>query len=147
MAKTTFTQTEHQAIRTAIGWLECEPQHDKKTVRALKSLNEKMEKALVKSSTTDCIGVARVLQMARDALGERLREHPNPTPAWYSTTHNRLKVNGITEDIAAKALANIVTSWKGEIFIDVLVNSLAKYSVMAIGKQQKTVSRGWLDEV
>ena len=147
MAKTTFTESEQAAIVTAIGWMASHPNPDKATIKKLQSLHDKMVKAKEKSATDDTIAVATLLRMARETLGERLREHPNPTPTWFSLMRNRLKVNGITQDVAIRALENIKNNWRGEIFIDVLINSLAKYSVMEIGKPKAPVSKGWLGQM
>src|SRR5690606_18207677 len=118
-----------------------------KPAKYLTSLLNKMDKADAKVTATTHVIPAKLITMAKEVLGERLKLHPNPTSAWYALTNSRLRNNGMTEELVARALDNISRNWKGEIFIDVLVNSLPKYSVMeikSVGQTRATATKGWL---
>ena len=131
VAKITFTQKEESALRaTLVG-----NPFDHKD---LQSLLSKMEKARDKSKEVKFSGisVANLITLARERLGDRLTLPDNTTADWFIKMQRAINTNGITEEIAIKALKVADTTWTSSIWIETLIYSLGK---LAAGVAQSTL--------
>lgn len=153
--KVTFVQKELDAIKEALDYvsvLKGKRGGQTELTKVLTHLVEKMEKAKAKTEVPrdqNTILVKDLLNMARLILGSRLKEQVNPSGIWYKQMQFRIDSRNITKAMANVALETCRDTWKGEVWIDTLINSLDKLCVMTPQNQAKT-KLGWvkrLDEM
>lgn len=133
-AKITFTQAEQAALEKAIDNLRSE------LADPLESLLNKMVKAREKESTAfHGVGVAKVLEMARNKFGDRFKTPNIITAQWTIKMQKAINDAGVTEATAKTAIDKC--NWEGDIFAAKLIYQLAELAVVT-PRQQKLFTRG-----
>lgn len=110
---------------------------------------DKMEKAKEKAEVprhSNTVSVQEFLTMARLIVGHKLKEQLNPSPIWYKQMQFRLDSRNITKGMATVGLENARDNWNGEIWIDTLINSIDKLSVMTPRNTSRS-KLGWLKQI
>ena len=122
---------------------------DTTETKTLTRLIEKCEAAKIREASKkkpSVLPVHEFLVMAKFVLGDRLKEQLNPTAAWYKQMQNRIDSRGINKAMANVALENCRDNWAGDIWIDVLINSLDRLCVVT-PKNTKKTKLGWLNQI
>ena len=129
-AKITFTQKEESALAAVIAALPYETPEFEKIIRPLEALYAKMQVARTKESTAfHGVGVAKVLEMARNKFGDRFKTPNMITPQWTIKMQKAINDSGVTEATATRAIENC--NWPGDIFAQTFLYKLAELAVMA----------------
>lgn len=119
------------------------------TSKAIENLIQKMENVINtegKAKPKGTITVQEFLTMARLILGPRLKEQLLPTGMWYKQMQFRIDSRNITKAMANVALENCRDTWRGDVWVDTLINSLDKLAVMTPQNKSKT-ALGWLNQL
>jgi hypothetical protein len=115
--------------------------------KVLSHFLEKCEKAKSKEPKKKSeFTVAEFLLMAKFILGERLKEQLKPSPIWYKQMQFRLDSRNINKAMANVALETVRDTWKGDIWVDTLINSLDRLCVVTPRNQNKG-KLGWLNQL
>lgn len=148
--KVSFTTKELAALKEIAELIgEIKGERGGKTVNSkiLDNLVAKMETAVSSSVKKPVeLTVSEFLVMARLVLGPRLKEQLKPSGVWYKLMQNRLDSRGINKAMANVALETCRDTWKGDVWVDTLINSLDKLAVMTPQNTQKG-KMGWAKKV
>ena len=131
-AKITFTQKEQDQLET-VCITDNYPE--------LEKLLEKMKKSRgAESVKFHGVGVAKVLEIARDKFGERFKTPPMMTKEWTIKMQRAINDSGVTEETARKAIENC--DWQNDVFAQTLIYKLAELAVVKnTGRQGKLFNK------
>lgn len=154
--KITFSKKEEDELKEAIYlWKVDEGSANYYPPKHLESLLAKMEAARDKPKGFQGVSIKWVIDSARATLGSKLSTPQNQTGAWYAKMQRALNDNGITQDIAQKAIEFVAKNWDN-VWIETLVYSMAKIAAGGMpssGKSSKktgftpTKKSGWLAQL
>lgn len=153
-AKITFTKKEEDALRRIVTDTDLSCFGVKNA--DLLTLLSKMEKAREPVIKFKGVDVKWVLNRANSCLGKRFTQPKVMTGAWFSKMQRALNDNGITQDIAEKAIQFVHKNWGDNIWVETLIYSMAKIAAGGMpdsGKNSKrigfnpTKKSGWLNQL
>lgn len=146
MAKVLFTAKEVAALKE-VAELIGELKGARDNYKAINHLVSKMETALLPSNKRPSeFPVTEFLVMARLVLGPRFKEQLKPSGTWYKQMQFRIDSRGINRAMANVALENIRDTWKGDLWVDTVINSLDKMAVCT-PQNQNQGKMGWLKKL
>lgn len=133
-AKISFTQKEQAAVEEAIAVCQGnEAIHLQKLLDKMKSAREK------ETTKFHGVGVAKVLDMARDKFGDRFKTPSNITKEWTIKMQSAINAAGVDEKTAQAAVDNC--DWKGDIFAQTFIYKMAELAVVKT-RQTKLFTAG-----
>lgn len=146
MPKVLFTAKEVAALKE-VAELIGELKSGRDNFKIINHLVTKMETALLPSNKRPSeFPVSEFLVMARLVLGPRFKEQLKPSGTWYKQMQSRIDSRGINRAMANVALENIRDTWKGDLWVDTVINSLDKMAVCT-PQNHNQGKMGWLKKL
>lgn len=152
-AKITFTKKEEAALQATCEYFNKNGGLD---LTYIYTLLEKMRVAREPVVKFKGVDVKWVLGRCDSTLGKRFAKPEVMTGAWFSKMQRALNDNGITQDIAEKAIQFVHKNWGDNIWVETLIYSMAKIAAGGMpdsGKNSKRIGfspskkSGWLSQL